>query len=183
MGRGRQVEPAGEHRTTAQHHAFVVAQQVVRPLHRLAQRLVAFQSRRAPDSNRNRSPRRSRTSSALIATIRAAANSIANAIPSRRRQISTTAADVGLEREPRVHRLGTFHEQLDRRRPDPGGNIQRRHRPQMLGADPQPLPSWLRSPSPSWCGPTTTRPGRRRRPARVRSCPTPTTTAGPTRPG
>ena len=47
--------------------------------------------RRDPDSSRNRSVRRSNTSLALIDTIRAAASSIANAIPSSRRQISTTA--------------------------------------------------------------------------------------------
>ena len=61
--------------------------------HATAWRSVWWRSnpRRDPDSNRNRSPRRSRTSWALIDTIRAAANSIANAIPSRRRQISITA--------------------------------------------------------------------------------------------
>ncbi len=40
---GGQVEPAGEHRTAAQHRPLVIVEQVVRPLHGVAQRLVAFQ--------------------------------------------------------------------------------------------------------------------------------------------
>ena len=42
--RGGKVEPAREHRTPAQQRALVVVEQVVRPLHRVAQRLVTFQT-------------------------------------------------------------------------------------------------------------------------------------------
>ena len=52
----------------------------------------------------------------VIDTIRAAANSIANAIPSRRRQITATASAsvVVIEAESGVDGLGPFDEQLDR---------------------------------------------------------------------
>ena len=46
-GRG-EIEPAGEHRTTAQHRPFVVIEQVIGPLHGVAQRLVAFQRAAGP---------------------------------------------------------------------------------------------------------------------------------------
>ena len=48
----------------------------------------------APDNSRKRSPRRSHRSWGLMATIRAAANSIARATPSSLEQISTTVAIV-----------------------------------------------------------------------------------------
>ena len=63
--------------------------------------------RRPPVRSRNRSSRRAAISRGLIATTRAAASSIASGIPSRRRQISATAAAfVVVEREARPGRAG-----------------------------------------------------------------------------
>ena len=87
-----QVETAGEHRTPCQQVLFGVVEQVVRPLHSMAQGMVALQPTPDPTSSRNRSSSRSRTSATVMDCIREAANSIASGIPSRRRQISTTAS-------------------------------------------------------------------------------------------
>ena len=61
------------------------------PPHCMTQRVVALQPRRDPTSSRNRSSSRSRNSVTVIDCMREAASSIANGIPSRRAQISTTA--------------------------------------------------------------------------------------------
>ena len=75
----------------AQQLALVIGQQVVGPAHRVAQRLLALGSARDPCNSRKRSPSRSRTSTALIAAIRAAASSMPSGSPSRVSQISITA--------------------------------------------------------------------------------------------
>ena len=70
--------------------------------------------RRPPASSRNRSPSRLAMSSGDIAETRAAASSIASGMPSRRRQISATEADVRrAERERRVDGRGALGEQPD----------------------------------------------------------------------
>ena len=78
-----------------------------------------------------------------MATIRAAANSIAKAIPSRAPTDLRHRRDVGLavQHERGVHRPGAFHEQLHRRRVGTIGDIERRDRPQLLCLDAQPLPA------------------------------------------
>ena len=71
--------------------------------------------RRPPVSRRNRSSMWVAMSLGFIAATRAAASSIASGIPSRRRQISTTApALVAFEREPGARRRGAFGEQQHR---------------------------------------------------------------------
>ena len=111
-----QLESVGEHRAASEDATFVVAQQVVGPLHRLAQGLVTIRPAPAPANSRKRSSRRSRTSCGLIDSIRAAANSIAKAMPSRRRQTLRHSVDV---RGP-----------VERERPGgPPGRVRRRASP------------------------------------------------------
>ena len=72
---------------------LAIAEQRVRPLDRGAQRLVPLDRVRCPPvSRRNRSSSKDAISAGRIAATRAAASSIANGIPSRRRQISATAS-------------------------------------------------------------------------------------------
>ena len=89
--RAREVESACEHRA-ALRSAFSASSSRSYD-HCTAWRSVWWRSspRRDPTSSRNRSSSRSRTSVTVIDNIRDAANSIASGIPSRRRQISTTA--------------------------------------------------------------------------------------------
>ena len=82
--------------------ALVVGQQVVRPLDRVAQRELALGPGADPCSSRNRSASRSRTSTALIAAMRAAASSIPSGSPSTVSQISVTAVGGLRVREPEV---------------------------------------------------------------------------------
>ena len=69
--------------------------------------------------------------------IREAANSIANGIPSRRRQISTTACVARCQRRTGRHGKGALDEQRC------GGelDVQRRHRPELLVGHPEALPA------------------------------------------
>ena len=117
--------------------------------------------------------------SAVIDAIREAASSMANGIPSRRRQISTTAAASSGRghREARRHAAGAFDEQAHRGRVDSRADVQRGHRPQLLVGDPQILHGWWPTPSRSPSARGWPRPDRRRRRERARSCRTPT--AGP----
>ena len=69
---------------------------------------------------------------------------MANGMPSRRRQISTTApASSALATEKRgATALGTFNEQGDCGRVDSRADIQRGHRPQLLVGDARVLRGW-----------------------------------------
>ena len=127
-----------------------------------------------------------RTSCGLIDTIRAAASSIANAIPSSRRQISVTAVGVGRRRrsaKPGFTARARSTNNSTAAEAAPARDVERGDRPQVLGADPQALPRGGDHLHRRRCGPGSSRPGRRRRPARARSCPTPPAAAGPTGPG
>jgi hypothetical protein len=72
-----------------------------------------------------------------MATIRAAANSMAKGIPSRPvADLYHRGGVVGVAQpEPGHHRLRAFHEQLHRRRTHPGVHLEGGNRPQMLGGD------------------------------------------------
>ncbi len=65
---------------------------------------------------------------------------MASGIPSRRRQISTTAsASSGVAIEKRGPTVCAFGEQIDCRRVDSPAEFQRGHRPHLLVNDPQPV--------------------------------------------
>ena len=91
--RGGQVERGGEHGQAAEHHLVVVAEQVMGPRHRRLQGAVPFL---APPGAAGQQPEPFPQPAAIsaggMAAARAAANSMASGIPSRCRQISTTAA-------------------------------------------------------------------------------------------
>ena len=92
----------------------------------MAQCLVALQAPPGPDQQPEPLSRRSRTSLAVIDAIREAANSIANGIPSSRRQISTTAAasSASASEKPEATALGAFDEQFHRGRVDSRTDVQ-----------------------------------------------------------
>ncbi len=184
-GGGGEVEAAGEHRAAVQHRPFVVVEQVVGPPHRVAQRLVALQP--APRSRQQPEPV-TETVPHLLG---------AHRHHPRRRQLDRqrdpvqAPADLRHRRrrrrlascEPRVDRLG----RVPRTAPPPPTSAPAATSSDGTGhrcsaADPQALPrggDHLHRRAP---GPGSPRPGRRRRPARARSCPTRPAAAGPTAP-
>ena len=112
----RQVEAAGEDRREAEQVPLVVGQEVVRPLHRMAQRELSLRRRAStPCNSRNRSASRSRTSTALMAAMREAASSMPSGSPSRVSQISVTAVGGLRFPEPEVgpDGAGAVDEQRD----------------------------------------------------------------------
>ena len=88
----RKVESTGEHAQPREQRRLGRAEQVVRPTHGVAQRLVPSSPRTPRSSTSRPSRRRSAISTGVISRIRAAASSIASGMPSRRRATSRTAA-------------------------------------------------------------------------------------------
>ena len=92
--RAFECETVHEHAEPSSESTVAVVEQIVAPVERGAKGLMARQEvvRTPPVSRRNRSSSRSRSCRGLSIVVRAAASSIANGMPSRRRQISPTAA-------------------------------------------------------------------------------------------
>ncbi len=102
-GRHGRRPAAGEDREPGEEPALLVGQQLVAPVEGTAQRALAFRVSRGPDPRSRLRPSRSRIEAGLSRRTRAAASSIANGRPSRRRQISRMAASdspVGSEVRP-----------------------------------------------------------------------------------
>ena len=118
---------------------------------------------------------------AVIDAIRDAANSMANGIPSRRRQISTTAAtSSALSIEKRGAKLpARSTKRIHRGRVDSPARSRRGHRPHLLVGDPQPFAAGRRSLHGRRLRQDGLDRDRRRRRARVRSCRTPATGSCP----
>ena len=126
--------------------------------------------RAPPVSSRNRSCRLSRISASDNARTRAAASSIASGMPSRRRQISPTAAALSsVDGEVGPGPAGAVGEQLDRL----VGQRQRRHPPAHLAGHPDRLTAGRQHRQPRRAHPAARRPAPRSRRADARSCPAP----------
>ena len=114
----------------AQQVALVVGQQVVGPLHRVAQRRAGAPGPASSPSTAGTGRRADPcTSTALIAAIRAAASSMPSGSPSSVSQISITAAAVSRVLQPEVgpDRAGPVDEQRDRVGGHAALERQRRH--------------------------------------------------------
>ena len=145
---GFQGAAAGEHRQPAQQHLFGLGQQLERPVDRRPQRLVMC--RAAPPAgkySRNCAPAAGPARPASSRRTRAAASSIASAIPSRRRTTAATAAAFsavtaksGLTAAARSANSRTASAWvIAARSASAPGTSQRRHRNQPLPLDPQAL--------------------------------------------
>ena len=112
----------GEDRQTIEHESLVVAEEVIRPVDRAPQRLVAFHRTAGTAAQQPElvvEPRRDLLPG-VIACTRAAASSIARGMPSRRRQIWTTAAALSsCNTNPRARRRRVPRTDAPRRRPRP----------------------------------------------------------------
>ena len=142
--RRRAGEAADEDREAAE-QAPLRRQQLVAPVERRLERLVARAARcDCPCEEVEASSRRRAISAGVSTPTGAAASSIASGRPSRRLQISAIVRRVAsADREARVHILRALDEEADRpRRPEHlggaasrGGHRQRRHRARRLAAD------------------------------------------------
>ena len=175
-----EVEAAGEHRTPLQHSLLGVVEQVIGPLHRVAQRLVAFQAAPRPDQQPE----------AVIEAIAHFARR--SSTPSERpptRSPAESRRGGGRSRPPRsassVHREARSDSAGRVRRtasPRPSRfprDVQRRHRPDLLVGHPKSFAAGGEDLHRRRLREDGVDRGRRRRRAHARSCRTPAAVTRP----